>query len=124
MSVTVFTTGSVEDAKGEDGVAVLRIDCDASGSAGPYRRYELPEGGRIETNGAVSESFGRGGSVLEVIGLGELRLRGAEDELKKEAGGSCRMTYDEHGLIVCDQGSCSGSCVLKTWFIFSWCSCR
>jgi hypothetical protein len=124
MSVTVFTTGSVEYGKAADGADVLRIEFDTDES-GSYQRHELPSGTRIDTNGALSESFRRDGAVLEVIGLGELQARfGDEKVLAPEASGSCRMTYDEHGLTVCDQGTCSGSCTLKSIFgIFHWCSC-
>ncbi|GHF21030.1 hypothetical protein GCM10014715_89120 [Streptomyces spiralis] len=125
MSVTIFTTGSVSYVNGEDGADVLRVEFDDD-TAEEYQRVELATGGRLETNGFIAESFGRGGAMLEIVGLANLRKRGGSDpELKSEAAGTCWLDLDDDWNAVCTQGSCTGTCVKKYWHgVFLYCSCR
>jgi hypothetical protein len=57
VAVTIFTTGSPSYGKSADGADVVRIDFDTD-DPGAYQRLELPDGARLETTGAVAESFG------------------------------------------------------------------
>ena len=129
MSVTIFTTGAPSYIKGDDGADVTRIDFGDDDAPEEYRRVELKPGGRLETNGVVAESFGRGGRTLEVIGLASLRRRGFgvdEEVLAQEAAGFCWLTVDfETSVASCTQGTCEGACVPKyLWGVFLYCNCR
>jgi len=112
MSVTIFTTGAPSYIKGDDGADVTRIDFGDDDAPEEYRRVELKPGGRLETNGVVAESFGRGGRTLEVIGLASLRRRGFgvdEEVLAQEAAGFCWLTVDfETSVASCTQGDLRG----------------
>jgi hypothetical protein len=114
MSITIFTAGATELGKAPDGYDVFRIQFERS-RTGTLQRHELPDGHRLETNGAVAESMGRGGPVLEIISLDELQSRSPDERLSPRATGSCTMAYDEQGLLTCASVSCTGSCVRKTF---------
>ena len=123
MSTTIFTSGTTDLGKTSDGYDVFRIRFEKE-TPGTLQRHELPDGHRLETNGAVRESAGRGGPVLEVISLDELQTRFPDETVSTRATGSCSLIYDDTGLLVCASASCSGSCVLKkVLWIFAYCSC-
>lgn len=122
MAVTIFTNGTARYRTDEDGVEILSIAFDDELRA-IYNRYDLRPGARIETDGAVAETYGKGGTVFEIISLASLRIRIADETMALEASGSCRRVTDDGGLWVCEQGSCSGSCREKTFLFFSYCSC-
>jgi hypothetical protein len=122
MSITIFTDGATGYSKNADRADVFRIEFGAD-KPRTLQRHELPAGTRLETNGAIAESFGRGGTVLEIISLDELQGRFSNEKIVSEASGSCRLGTDDHGMIHCDQGTCSGGCTLKHFLFFTWCSC-
>jgi hypothetical protein len=122
MSITIFSDGTAGYRKNADGVDVFRIEFSAD-KPRTLQRHELPAGTRLETNGAIAESFGRGGSVLEIISLDELQARFSDEKIVSEASGSCRLGTDDHGITRCDQGTCSGGCTLKQIVFWTWCSC-
>ena len=127
MGVTIFTTGEPTYAKDDEGADVMRIEF-SNDAPEVYRRAELKPDGRLETNGLIAESFGRGGRTLEVIGRAELARRGIgiDEEVKSEAAGFCWLTVDiETSVASCTQGSCEGGCVPKYWLgVFLYCNCR
>jgi hypothetical protein len=129
MSVSIFTTGTVSYAKDDDGTDVMRVEF-GDDAREDYKRVELTTGTRLETNGAISESFGRGGKTLEIIGLADLALRGdpsgGDETLPAEAAGFCGLTLDwDTGVASCTQGNCAGACVPKyVWGVFLYCNCR
>jgi hypothetical protein len=51
----------------------------------------------LVTNGVIAESFGRGGTALEVIDLADLRKRGIDPEVKAEASGFLWLTWTTKG---------------------------
>lgn len=124
MSITIFTSGATDLGKTSDGYDVFRIRFEKD-RPGTLQRHELPDGHRLETDGAVRESAGRGGPVLEVISLEELQTRFPDQTVSSRATGSCSLIYDDTGLLTCASTSCSGSCRMKTFlWIFSYCSCE
>jgi hypothetical protein len=128
MSMVVFSNGRADYGKGADGRDVLRIHFDDAldDASAPLGRHELPAGARLETNGAVAHSFGRGVTMVEVVSLAALQSRFPDEEIIKEsaASGSCTSLIDEHGIDTCVSVSCTGTCGRKCFLFFCWCSCR
>jgi hypothetical protein len=102
----------------------IHFDEDAPEDASaPLERHELPDGAWLETNGAVGQGFGRGVTMVEVVSLATLQARFPDETVTSRASGSCTSVIDEHGLQQCTSVSCTGSCGLKCFLFFCWCSC-
>ena len=127
MSMVVFSNGRADYGKSADGRDVLRIDFDDAldDASSLLGRHELPDGARLETNGAVAQSFGPGVTMVEVVSLASLQRRFPDEDIVKgsKASGVCTSVVDEHGIESCVSVSCNGTCRRKCFLIFCWCSC-
>ena len=127
MSMVVFSTGRANYGKSTDGRDVLRIDFDEAldEEAALLARHELPNGSRLETNGAVAQSYGPGLTMVEVVSLASLQRRFPDEDIVKgsKASGVCTMALDDLGIESCASFNCTGTCQRKCFLIFCWCSC-
>jgi hypothetical protein len=123
---TIITSGIVKrqtSARDSSVIEILFTKANATWNADEnHRKLIVPAGTQIRTNGAVVESKGPTGSVIEIIGLGELKKRFPkivkENPNLERAYGLCILTGPPYN---CDKGTCTGSCTLHNIPVY--CSC-
>ena len=79
----------------------------AKGADGPFKKYFAAPSCTLKTNGAVVESQGGGGLVLEIIGPNELSARFPEISPKVRAAlFKCVLDRTPEGTYYCDKVDC------------------
>ncbi|WP_139131957.1 hypothetical protein [Micromonospora chersina] len=68
--------GAVARSDVDGGKTLLKVAFDDTASADHYERFELTADGLVRTDGAIAESFGPDGRLIEVIAFAELAQRG------------------------------------------------
>ncbi|MET8911680.1 hypothetical protein [Micromonospora sp. NPDC004551] len=135
----MYTRGAVARSDADAGKTLLQVAFDDTASADRYERYELTADDLVRTDGAIAESFGPDGRLIEVIPLAELAQRGVDphflstEELATgatgvtgvtaAATGRCLLESGGCGGLRCDQDTCTGACTLETSGSLKWCKC-
>lgn len=134
LSITPDTSG-LKAASSDSGDCVeimfdpTDANKDSNWAEAPVTKHVFSTPCMVRTNGAIIESNGLAGTVLEVIGIGEFNHRfphlvSDDPELAQEAGFfNCILQKRRNGTYYCDKVNCTGSCKKKGFPILH-CSCE
>jgi hypothetical protein len=118
MSVTIFTSAAeVLVGRTPNGSSAIKVFF-ANLPRSTLKRYEASQPFNLETDGAILESVGPGGVVLEIIDFDELK------SLFPNTTGShlCQLTGVGTHNEQCKNQNCPGRCTMHSWP--KYCSCE